>query len=324
MSALLSVEGLATEFETDEGRVRALDGVSFELLAGGSLGIVGESGCGKSVSALSIMGLLPKPSGKIQAGQILFKGADLTAASSHRLSQIRGAELGMVFQEPMTALNPVHTIGRQLTEAVALHTDQSIPEQIETAIAILQRVGIPEPELRMTEYPHQLSGGMRQRIVIAIALICEPELLIADEPTTALDVTIQAQILDLIRSLQNDMGMAMIMITHDLGVIAETCDTVVVMYAGQVVECGSVFDIFDTPKHPYTQGLLRSIPRLDGASKQPLEIIPGMVPSLHDLPGGCRFANRCEYQAPECHAAQPSIEPVANAHQVRCLRWQDL
>jgi peptide/nickel transport system ATP-binding protein len=324
MSALLSVEGLATEFETDEGRVRALDGVSFDLMAGGSLGIVGESGCGKSVSALSIMGLLPKPSGKIQAGRILFKGEDLVLATSHRLSQIRGAEIGMVFQEPMTALNPVHTIGRQLTEAVALHTDQSIPEQIETAIAILQRVGIPEPELRMTEYPHQLSGGMRQRIVIAIALICEPELLIADEPTTALDVTIQAQILDLIRSLQHDLGMAMIMITHDLGVIAETCDTVVVMYAGQVVECGSVFDIFDAPKHPYTQGLLRSIPRLDGASKQPLDIIPGMVPSLHDLPAGCRFANRCEHQAPECNAAQPSIEPVTNAHQVRCLRWQDL
>ena len=324
MSPLLSVQELVTEFETDEGRVRALDGVSFEVTAGGTLGIVGESGCGKSVSALSVMGLLPKPNGQIQAGQILFKGEDLVAASNERLSQIRGAEIGMVFQEPMTALNPVHTIGRQLTEAVALHTDQAIPEQIATAIAILNRVGIPEPEIRMTEYPHQLSGGMRQRIVIAIALICQPELLIADEPTTALDVTIQAQILDLIRSLHRDLGMAMIMITHDLGVIAETCDTVVVMYAGQVVEYGSVFDIFDAPKHPYTQGLLRSIPRLDGPSKQPLDIIPGMVPSLHDLPPGCRFANRCAHQMPDCSGAQPAVEPVTNVHQVRCLRWQDL
>ena len=256
MSALLSVEGLATEFETDEGRVRALDGVSFELLAGGSLGIVGESGCGKSVSALSIMGLLPKPSGKIQAGQILFKGEDLAAASSHRLSQIRGAEIGMVFQEPMTALNPVHTIGRQLTEAVALHTDQSIPEQIETAIAILQRVGIPEPELRMTEYPHQLSGGMRQRIVIAIALICEPELLIADEPTTALDVTIQAQILELLADLKRREDMAMLFITHDLGIVRQIADRVCVMQDGIIVETGPTGEIFAAPSHPYTQKLL--------------------------------------------------------------------
>ncbi|MBT5464709.1 MAG: ABC transporter ATP-binding protein, partial [Gammaproteobacteria bacterium] len=271
---LLSVTGLTTEFQTDEGLVRAVDGVSFDLPPGGTLGIVGESGCGKSVTALSIMGLLPRPNGNIRSGKINYQGEDLAAADNTRLQRIRGNEISMVFQEPMTALNPVHTIGRQLTEVVAIHTDQSPAEQIRTAVLMLQRVGIPAPELRMTEYPHQLSGGMRQRVVIAIALICEPLLLIADEPTTALDVTIQAQILDLISSLQKDFGMAMIMITHDLGVIAETCEQVVVMYAGQVVEQGSVFDIFDRPKHPYTQGLLRSIPKLTDIPKQPLDIIP--------------------------------------------------
>ena len=247
---LLSVTGLTTEFQTDEGLVRAVDGVSFDLPPGGTLGIVGESGCGKSVTALSIMGLLPRPNGNIRSGKIHYQGEDLAAADTTRLQRIRGNEISMVFQEPMTALNPVHTIGRQLTEVVAIHTDQSPDEQIRTAVAMLQRVGIPAPELRMTEYPHQLSGGMRQRVVIAIALICEPRLLIADEPTTALDVTIQAQILDLISSLQKDFGMAMIMITHDLGVIAETCEQVVVMYAGQVVEQGSVFDIFTAPNTP--------------------------------------------------------------------------
>ena len=240
---LLSVAGLTTEFRTDEGVVRAVDGVSFDLPPGGTLGIVGESGCGKSVTALSIMGLLPRPNGQIRSGTITYKDENLAAADGARLQSIRGAEISMVFQEPMTALNPVHTIGRQLTEVVAIHTKQSPTEQIRTAVTMLRRVGIPEPELRMTEYPHQLSGGMRQRVVIAIALICEPQLLIADEPTTALDVTIQAQILDLISSLQKDFGMAMIMITHDLGVIAETCEQVVVMYASQVVEQGSVFDI---------------------------------------------------------------------------------
>jgi len=307
---LLSVTGLTTEFQTDEGLVRAVDGVSFDLPPGGTLGIVGESGCGKSVTALSIMGLLPRPNGNIRSGKINYQGEDLAAADNTRLQRIRGNEISMVFQEPMTALNPVHTIGRQLTEVVAIHTDQSPDEQIRTAVAMLQRVGIPAPELRMTEYPHQLSGGMRQRVVIAIALICEPRLLIADEPTTALDVTIQAQILDLISSLQKDFGMAMIMITHDLGVIAETCEQVVVMYAGQVVEQGSVFDIFDRPKHPYTQGLLRSIPKLTDIPKQPLDIIPGMVPSLHDLPVGCRFANRCQHRAAECDDAGLTVDTV--------------
>lgn len=321
---LLSVSGLTTEFQTDEGLVRAVDGVSFDLPPGGTLGIVGESGCGKSVTALSIMGLLPRPNGNIRSGRIVYQGEDLAAADVARLQSIRGNEISMVFQEPMTALNPVHTIGRQLTEVVAIHTKQSPAEQIRTAVAMLQRVGIPAPELRMTEYPHQLSGGMRQRVVIAIALICEPLLLIADEPTTALDVTIQAQILDLISSLQKDFGMAMIMITHDLGVIAETCEQVVVMYAGQVVEQGSVFDIFDRPKHPYTQGLLRSIPKLDDIPKEPLDIIPGMVPSLHDLPVGCRFANRCQHKTAECDSAGLRVDAVADGHSVRCLNWRQL
>ena len=321
---LLSVHELVTEFSTDEGTVRAVDGVSFDLPTGGTLGIVGESGCGKSVTALSIMGLLPQPNGRIASGKVVYEGENLAMASEVRRQAIRGAEVSMIFQEPMTALNPVHTIGRQLTEVVALHTNQSAAEQISTATDMLARVGIPEPAIRMTEYPHQLSGGMRQRVVIAIALICQPNLVIADEPTTALDVTIQAQILELIRTLQNDTGMAMIMITHDLGVIAETCEQVVVMYAGQVVEQGTVFDIFDSPKHPYTRGLLASIPTLDNEPKTPLEIIPGMVPSLHELPKACRFANRCTFAEARCEIDAPPIEVLSSSHQVRCLKWAQL
>jgi peptide/nickel transport system ATP-binding protein len=320
----LSVRELVTEFSTDEGTVRAVDGVSFDLPTGGTLGIVGESGCGKSVTALSIMGLLPQPNGRIASGEVVYQGENLAMASEVRRQAIRGAEVSMIFQEPMTALNPVHTIGRQLTEVVALHTNQSAAEQISTATDMLARVGIPEPAIRMTEYPHQLSGGMRQRVVIAIALICQPNLVIADEPTTALDVTIQAQILELIRTLQNDTGMAMIMITHDLGVIAETCEQVVVMYAGQVVEQGTVFDIFDSPKHPYTRGLLASIPTLDNQPKTPLEIIPGMVPSLHELPKACRFANRCTFAEARCEIDAPPIEVLSSSHQVRCLKWAQL
>ena len=321
---LLSVRELVTEFSTDEGTVRAVDGVSFDLPTGGTLGIVGESGCGKSVTALSIMGLLPQPNGRIASGEVVYEGENLAMASEVRRQAIRGAEVSMILQEPMTALNPVHTFGRQLTEVVALHTNQSAAEQISTATDMLARVGIPEPAIRMTEYPHQLSGGMRQRVVIAIALICQPNLVIADEPTTALDVTIQAQILELIRTLQNDTGMAMIMITHDLGVIAETCEQVVVMYAGQVVEQGTVFDIFDSPKHPYTRGLLASIPTLDNQPKAPLEIIPGMVPSLHELPKACRFANRCTFAEARCEIDAPPIEVLSSSHQVRCLKWAQL
>ena len=321
---LLSVQNLSTEFDTDEGRVRAVDDISFCVLPGETLGIVGESGCGKSVTALSIMRLLPQPTGKIVNGQILFEGVDLTRAPITTMEQIRGNRIGMVFQEPMTALNPVHTIGKQLTEVLLLHKDISAEQAIRDAVAILDKVGIPSPDVRMGEYPHQLSGGMRQRVMIAIALACNPVLLIADEPTTALDVTIQAQILELIKDLQREMGMSVILITHDLGVIAETCKQVVVMYAGKVAEKGSVFDIFDRPTHPYTRGLLDSIPRMDSTPKTKLNVIDGMVPGLMDLPSGCRFQNRCGHAADVCKAAPPNLETAGEGHEVSCYRWKDI
>lgn len=322
--AMLAVNNLITEFDTDEGRVRAVDQVSFSAESGKTLGIVGESGCGKSVTALSIMRLLPQPMGKIVSGSIELDGTDLTQLSIPEMEKIRGARIGMVFQEPMTALNPVHTIGRQLTEVLLLHKSKNAQEAIKDAVNILDRVGIPSPDIRMTEYPHQLSGGMRQRVVIAMALACKPDVLIADEPTTALDVTIQAQILELMKSLQSEMGMSVILITHDLGVIAETCDDVVVMYAGKVAESGSVFDIFDHPTHPYTQGLLASIPTLDTEPKSKLSVIEGMVPGLRDLPAGCRFENRCPNKIETCTTQQPDIEIVGGAHQVSCLRWREM
>lgn len=322
--AILEVKDLVTEFDTDEGRVRALDGVSFTINAGETVGIVGESGCGKSVTAQSIMRLLPQPMGQIVGGSIHFRGQDLAALSLEEMRRIRGARIGMVFQEPMTALNPVHTIGRQLSEVILLHKKISKQDALKKAVGILDRVGIPSPEIRMGEYPHQLSGGMRQRVVIAMALACEPDLLIADEPTTALDVTIQAQILELIQELQRDMGMAVMLITHDLGVIAETCQKVVVMYAGRVAERGSVYDVFDRPSHPYTQGLLASIPRLDTPAKSKLTIIPGMVPGLRDLPDGCRFENRCPHSNESCKTTVPQEDIVADQHAVACLRWQQL
>lgn len=312
-----------TEFATDEGRVRAVDDVSFEIAQGQTLGIVGESGCGKSVTALSIMRLLPQPAGQIVDGQIRFQGDNLLDRSLDQMQRIRGNHIGMVFQEPMTALNPVHTIGRQLCEGLKLHKKLSDGEALRGAAEILERVGIPSPEIRLGEYPHQLSGGMRQRVVIAIALACKPALLIADEPTTALDVTIQAQILELIKELQQEMGMAVMLITHDLGVIAETCDRVVVMYAGKVAERGSVFDIFDRPAHPYTRGLLSSIPRLDSVPKSQLNIIEGMVPGLRDLPAGCRFENRCPARQDDCRAAAPAEEAIADGHRVSCYHWSE-
>ncbi len=324
MSPLLSVENLITEFDTDEGRVRAVDDVSFSIEAGTTLGIVGESGCGKSVSALSIMRLLPQPMGQIAGGAIRFRDEDLTQVPLSRMEQIRGAKVSMVFQEPMTALNPVHTIGRQLTEVLLLHNDMTDAEAIRAATEILDRCGIPSPDIRMTEYPHQLSGGMRQRVVIAIALACKPDLLIADEPTTALDVTIQAQILELMKELQKDMGMSVMMITHDLGVIAETCEKVVVMYAGKVAESGSVFDIFDRPSHPYTRGLLASIPTLSTEPKSRLSIIEGMVPGLMDLPAGCRFENRCPHADADCTIKAPPVETVGEGHEVACLKWSSI
>jgi peptide/nickel transport system ATP-binding protein len=322
--ALLEVDSLITEFDTDEGRVRAVDSISFSVEAGQTVGIVGESGCGKSVTALSIMRLLPQPMGQIAGGELRFQGRDLVNLPLPEMQKIRGNEIGMVFQEPMTALNPVHTIGKQLTEVILLHRDVRADQAIRDGVEMLARVGIPAPDIRMGEYPHQLSGGMRQRVVIAMALACEPKLLIADEPTTALDVTIQAQILELIKQLQADMGMAVILITHDLGVIAETSNDVVVMYAGRVAEQGSVFDIFDRPSHPYTRGLLASIPRLDTEPKSRLSIIEGMVPGLLDLPQGCRFQNRCPHAQAVCETAAPQIESIAEQHYVACSRWQSL
>jgi peptide/nickel transport system ATP-binding protein len=323
-TTLLAVKGLSTDFDTDEGRVRAVDDVSFELKSGETLGLVGESGCGKSVTALSIMRLLPRPTGVVSAGEILFEGRSLTALPLREMEKLRGNRIGMVFQEPMTALNPVHTIGRQLAEVLLLHKKISTDAALRQSIEILDRVGIPSPDVRMSEYPHQLSGGMRQRVVIAIALACKPALLIADEPTTALDVTIQAQILELIKELQREMGMSVILITHDLGVIAETCESVVVMYAGKVVEKGTIEDIFDRPSHPYTQGLLHSIPRLDHPRKVRLNTIEGMVPGLHDLPVGCRFENRCRFRRPVCTSATPPIEQIGGEHEVSCYRWREL
>ncbi|MDG1444215.1 MAG: ABC transporter ATP-binding protein [Pseudomonadales bacterium] len=321
---ILEINNLVTEFDTDEGRVRALDNINFSARAGETLGIVGESGCGKSVTALSIMRLLPQPMGQIVSGSINFQGRDLTQLPLTEMQKIRGSQIGMVFQEPMTALNPVHTIGKQLTEVLLLHKDISAQEAIKQSVDVLDRVGIPSPDIRMLEYPHQLSGGMRQRVVIAMALACKPALLIADEPTTALDVTIQAQILELIKDLQAEMGMTVLLITHDLGVIAETCDDVVVMYAGKVAEKGTVFDLFDRPKHPYTQGLLASIPTLETEPKSKLSIIEGMVPGLLDLPEGCRFQNRCPHKQDQCVESAPQMQMAAQGHEVSCVRWQEL
>jgi oligopeptide/dipeptide ABC transporter ATP-binding protein len=320
---ILEVQDLVTTFDTDAGRLTAVDGVSFTVQRGRTLGIVGESGCGKSVTALSIMRLLPQPMGRIAGGRILFDGRDLASLSPDEMHEIRGGRIGMIFQEPMTALNPVHSIGRQLSEVFLLHRTKDKAEAWRRGTDMLRKVGIPAPEVRMGEYPHQLSGGMRQRVVIAMALACEPAVVIADEPTTALDVTIQAQILELMQSLQRAMGLAIVLITHDLGVIAETCNDVVVMYAGRVAESGPVNDIFNHPSHPYTRGLLDSIPRLEHTRKTRLNVIEGMVPSLKDLPVGCRFQNRCPYRVDRC-ATAPALETVAAGHEVACHLWREL
>ena len=290
--SLLKVKELSVSFSTDEGEVEALDAVDFEVKHGQTLGLVGESGCGKSVTALSVMRLLPRPIGKITGGSIHFGGMDLLKLSPDEIRQIRGNEIGMIFQEPMNALNPVRTIGDQISESFLLHQNITPKEAWGKSIDMLKDVGIPAPENRVFEYPHQLSGGMRQRIVIAIALACKPKLVIADEPTTALDVTVQSQILDLLQSMKEKLGSSVLLITHDLGVIAETCDEVCVMYAGRVVERASTIDLFANPVHAYTRGLLSSIPRLDGAPKTELSTIDGMVPSLSELNMGCRFAPR--------------------------------
>lgn len=292
MENILEVKGLVTEFETPKGWLRAVDGVSFNVPKGKTVGIVGESGCGKSVTSMSIVDLLPKPMGHVRGGEVLFKEQDLRQIDHKEFYKIRGGQISVIFQEPMTALNPVHKIGRQLSEVLLLHTSMSKKEAWNESIEVLRKVGIPAPEQRVNEYPHQLSGGMRQRVVIAMALACKPDLVIADEPTTALDVTVQAEILDLINQLQKDMGMSVIMITHDLGVIAETCDEVVVMYAGRVVERGPVDVIFKNPTHAYTKALLDSIPKLDAEGKSELPTIPGTVAAISDFVEGCRFCQR--------------------------------
>jgi oligopeptide/dipeptide ABC transporter ATP-binding protein len=292
MSPILSIRDFSAGFHTDEGFVTAVDHISFDVPRGSITGLVGESGCGKSVTAMSIMRLLPQPSGVITTGSILLEDEDLAKASEARLCSLRARRMGMIFQEPMTALNPVHSIGRQLSEVFLLHEKCSPAEARNRSIEVLRRVRIPSPEIRFNEYPHQLSGGMRQRVVIAMALALKPALLIADEPTTALDVTVQAQILDLIRDIQEESGMAVLLITHDLGVIAEMCREVVVMYAGRIVERAPALPLFSSPRHAYTKGLLASIPRLDSIPGTRLPVIEGSVPSLRDMPAGCRFCIR--------------------------------
>jgi peptide/nickel transport system ATP-binding protein len=322
--AVLKVNHLAAAFDTEAGRVRAVDDVSFQVHRGKTLGIVGESGCGKSVTALSIMRLLPQPAGKIMDGRILYRGTDIVQMTPEDMRALRGRHISMIFQEPMTALNPVHRIGRQIGEVFQLHDGTLDETQVRyKSIGMLARVGIPDPERRIREYPHQISGGMRQRVMIAMALAVHPDILIADEPTTALDVTIQAQILDLMKQLQQENGMATIFITHDLGVIADICDDVVVMYAGTVVESAPVKELFENPRHPYTRGLLESIPRLETPRKIPLPIIHGMVPALDDLPLGCRFQNRCPIAIPICESTPPALISVGNQHEARCyLAWR--
>ena len=316
---LLDVKNLETGFATESGYVKVLDRVSFSVPKGKTVGIVGESGCGKSVTSLSVMRLLPQPAGRIEGGEILFNGTDITKLPIKRMHEIRGNKISMIFQEPMTALNPVQKIGRQLGEIYELHHPEMTKEQVHKAsIDILDAVGIPDQERRLNEYPHQLSGGIRQRVMIAMALACRPDLLIADEPTTALDVTIQAQILRLMKKMQEGFGMAIMFITHDLGVIAELCDYVVVMYAGKIVEKGTVHEIFAKPRHPYTKGLLESIPRLENTPKTKLPIIDGIVPDLFNLPKGCRFANRCKYASELCEAGHPELEEIMSNHFVAC------
>ncbi len=310
---LLEVDRLITSFETDHGLLRAVDQVSFTVPKGKTVGIVGESGCGKSVTAMSIVRLLPQPSGKILGGEVRFKGEDLVHASDKRMKKIRGGEIGVIFQEPMSALNPVHRVGRQVAEVFRLHKKMSKRDAWDAATEMLALLKIPAPEKRMMDYPHHLSGGMRQRIVIALALACHPDLVIADEPTTALDVTVQAQILDLLGRLQREMGMSVMLITHDLGVIAESCDEVVVMYAGRVVESAPVKELFANPLHGYTKALLRSIPTLETVPKSILPTIPGTVASLADYTHGCRFCQRLGKTAPITRE-RPKFQEVTPGH----------
>jgi oligopeptide/dipeptide ABC transporter ATP-binding protein len=316
--ALLEVDGLKVRFHIENAVVHAVDGVSFSVDSGETLGIVGESGCGKSVSALSIMRLVPDPPGKIHGGEVRWKGRDLLEAPEEELPQIRGKEIAMIFQDPMTSLNPVFTIGKQMGEVLEKHFDLEGAAADRRIIEVLEMVGISDPADRLTSYPHELSGGMKQRIMIAMMLMCEPDLLIADEPTTALDVTVQAQILHLMKELQRKIGAAIILITHDMGVIAETCDRVVVMYAGRVVEVCDIFELFESNRHPYTFGLLQSIPRKGISKQSALPTIEGLVPSLIQPPTGCRFADRCFKAQERCRREDPRLEEKSPGHLAAC------
>ena len=318
---MLEIKGLKTHFKTDDGWLHAVDGVDMTLDAGETLCVVGESGCGKSVTAKTVMKLIDMPPGKIVAGQVLWQGRDLVPLSPVEMQAIRAKEIAIIFQEPMTSLNPVFTVGEQIAESLRLHEGLSRKDAMDRAVEMLRLVRISTPERRIKDYPHQFSGGMRQRVMIAIALACKPKLLIADEPTTALDVTIQAQILDLMTELKSTMGMAVMLITHAMGVVAEVAQRVVVMYAGKVVEEATVEELFANPRHPYTQGLIRSIPRIDLAAthKTRLEAIPGTVPKLIEPAEGCRFAGRCRHASPACSTATPPLREVSPGHKVACI-----
>ena len=319
--ALLEIKGLKTHFKTDDGWLHAVDGVDMAVDKGETLGVVGESGCGKSVTAMTVLKLLPMPPGRIVAGQVLWKGRDLVPLSNDEMRKLRAKEIAIVFQEPMTSLNPVYSVGEQIAEVLRLHEGLGRRAALDRAAEMLALVHIPTPSKRINDYPHQFSGGMRQRVMIAMALACNPQLLIADEPTTALDVTIQAQILELLGELKDRLGMAILLITHAMGVVAETCQRVVVMYAGKVVEEAPVAELFANPRHPYTQGLIRSIPRidLDASSKVRLEAIAGTVPKLIAPPEGCRFAPRCKHAVAACTSATPPLREVAPGHRVACI-----
>ena len=319
--ALLEIRGLKTHFKTDDGWVHAVDGVDLSVDSGETVCLVGESGSGKSVTAMSVLKLVPMPPGRIVAGQVLWDGRDLVPLPAAEMQRLRGREIGVVFQEPMTALNPVYTVGEQICEGLRLHEGLSRAAALERAAELLALVHIPMPSRRVHDYPHQFSGGMRQRVMIAMALACKPRLLIADEPTTALDVTIQAQILDLLTELKERLGMAVLLITHAMGVVAEVAQRVVVMYAGQVIEEGRVEEVFERPWHPYTQGLIRSIPRIDADASRGARLvsIPGTVPSLVEPPPGCRFAPRCAYARDACTQATPALREVGTGHRVACI-----
>jgi len=321
--ALLAIRGLKTHFATDDGVVQAVDGVDIEIKRGETVCVVGESGCGKTVTALSVLKLIASPPGRIADGAILWQGRDLVPLDAAAMSAIRSKEIAIIFQEPMTSLNPVYTVGQQIAEVVELHEGISRRAAMDRAVEMLKLVHIPNAERRVNDYPHQFSGGMRQRVMIAMALSCNPKLLIADEPTTALDVTIQAQILDLLQEMKSRFGMAIMLITHAMGVVAETAQRVVVMYAGKVVEEARVEQLFEAPRHPYTQGLIRSIPRIDMASehKTRLESIPGVVPSLLTPPQGCRFAARCRFATAACLKETPALREVAPGHRVACILY---